>query len=367
MGLRQVFDFLAFSLASAAIVLAAVFGLHYFEYINLTPRVEVTFAAIERPEPKLLQEPVRVSRSKSRQAFVVTPTSPMLFEPPDEEDLLPPPPPAPLRLTSLETEQPDTWQSEIQQVKLAPSPDTRVSGWNPDLQALPKRKPESLRQSQSSHSKWDRRLVARLEEISPAAKRRLRAKFDAAKVHWPPAEIGLVGLKDEKKLELYARQTGEKWKLVHSYPIKGASGDTGPKLRQGDKQVPEGIYRITFLNPDSKYHVSMRVNYPNAFDKRMAASDGRSKLGGDIMIHGNRVSAGCLAMGDPAAEELFVVAAQTGLENIKLIIAPTDFRRYGVPDKANGQPKWVPRLYTQVASAMSEFERPSIGLLSLFN
>ena len=69
------------------------------------------------------------------------------------------------------------------------------------------------------------------------------------------------------------------------YPILAASGVLGPKLREGDKQVPEGIYGAEALNPNSKFHLSIRLNYPNTFDRRMAQSDGRTQLGGDIMIH----------------------------------------------------------------------------------
>src|SRR5262249_27232730 len=111
----------------------------------------------------------------------------------------------------------------------------------------------------------------------------------------------------------------------------------------------------------------LRVNYPNAFDRQMAAKDGRKNLGGDIMIHGKNLSAGCLAMGDEAVEELFVLAAQTGLSNIKLIIAPTDFRENGLTALDPGRPEWLPRLYTEIAAAMSEFKAPrNRGLLSFF-
>ncbi|HPG89541.1 MAG TPA: L,D-transpeptidase family protein, partial [Hyphomicrobium sp.] len=214
----------------------------------------------------------------------------------------------------------------------------------------------------------DKRLIERLAQISPAATDRLTEKFRAAAAPYPPSDIALVAIKDEKMLELHARASGRKWKLIHRYPVTAASGASGPKLRQGDKQVPEGVYGVSFLNPDSKYHVSLRVNYPNAFDREMAAKDGRLNLGGDIMIHGKNVSVGCLAVGDEAAEELFVLASKIGLPNVKVIIAPTDFRRDGLPEAKPGEPGWLPSLYTEVASAMSEFERPppSMSLLSFF-
>ena len=213
----------------------------------------------------------------------------------------------------------------------------------------------------------DKRLTERLAEISPAAKRRLAERFTAANAQWPPDDIALVAIKDEKSLELHARAEGKPWKLIHRYPVMAASGTSGPKLRQGDMQVPEGVYGISFLNPDSRFHVSLRVNYPNAFDRQMAAKDGRTNLGGDIMIHGKNVSKGCLAIGDAAAEEIFVLAAQIGLPNVKVVIAPTDFRSRGVPDAEPGQPQWLKGLYTEVASELSHFERPpSMSLLSFF-
>ena len=211
-------------------------------------------------------------------------------------------------------------------------------------------------------------LKERLTEISPLATQRLTEKFRAAMAPFPPTNIALVAIKDERVIELHTRSDNGPWTFIHRYPVLAASGISGPKLKQGDKQVPEGIYGISFLNPNSRYHVALRVSYPNAFDKRMAAKDGRKDLGGDIMIHGKNASIGCLAIGDQAAEELFVLAARTGLQNIKLIIAPTDFRRNGIPAATGEQPNWLPGLYTEVASAMSEYKSPppAGGLISLF-
>lgn len=211
-------------------------------------------------------------------------------------------------------------------------------------------------------------LARRLAQISPAANMRLAAKFKTAGFMATPAEVGLVAIKDERTIELHARTEGGDWTFIHRYPVLAASGGLGPKLRQGDKQVPEGVYNISFLNPQSRYHVSLRVNYPNAFDRKMAAADGRRNLGGDIMIHGKAVSAGCLAVGDEAAEELFVLAAQTGLPNIRLVIAPTDLRRRSAPSLQAGDPSWLPKLHSDVQVAMADFNAPPrpVGLLSSF-
>ncbi|MEZ5816879.1 MAG: L,D-transpeptidase family protein [Hyphomicrobiaceae bacterium] len=233
------------------------------------------------------------------------------------------------------------------------STETLLAPWQTDLRSAP----DQVRPQRPSRDRpLSTSLKKKLAEISPGARIRLEKKFENAKAPWPPAEIALIGIKDEKVLELHARAKAGRWMLVHRYRILAASGHAGPKLLQGDRQVPEGLYRISFLNPNSAYHVSLRVNYPNAFDRKMAAKEGRKNLGGDIMIHGKNLSAGCLAMGDEAVEEIFVLAAETGLSKVRLIIAPTDLRKNPTPAAKPSQPDWVPKLYTEIASAMSGFE-----------
>ena len=146
-------------------------------------------------------------------------------------------------------------------------------------------------------------VAERLDQFGTSATQRLQVYFQQANLDFPPPKIALLAFKDSKQLQLYAPNKQGAWQWVHTYPIQAASGGLGPKLREGDKQVPEGLYQVELLNPNSLFHVSLRLNYPNAFDKQMAALDGREQLGGDIMIHGKAKSIGCLAMGDPAAEE----------------------------------------------------------------
>jgi murein L,D-transpeptidase YafK len=135
---------------------------------------------------------------------------------------------------------------------------------------------------------------------------------------------------------------------VRSIDITAASGGPGPKLREGDRQVPEGIYEVDSLNPNSLYHVSMRLNYPNAFDRQMAQRDRRGRLGNAIMIHGSDRSIGCVAVGDAAAEDLFVIAADAGLDQVAVVIVPRDFRRTGEHASISGQPAWVHDLYADL-------------------
>jgi murein L,D-transpeptidase YafK len=196
-------------------------------------------------------------------------------------------------------------------------------------------------------------VADRLAQYGAEARHRLQPIFARARVPYPPAQLTLVGLKQEERLDVYAGGRAGSLTFLHSYPILAESGGPGPKLRVGDGQVPEGLYRIELLNPNSLYHLSLRVSYPNAFDRRMARADGRNELGGDIMIHGDQVSIGCLAMGNPAAEELFVLAADTGLAHVDVILAPNDLRSHPPPAVA-GLPPWTPALYRQIRDALDE-------------
>jgi Uncharacterized protein conserved in bacteria len=178
---------------------------------------------------------------------------------------------------------------------------------------------------------------------------KLKPYFVKAQVAYPPQAITLIALKQEKKLELWAKNTNGSFQHIRDYPIQAASGFAGPKLRQGDKQVPEGVYRITGLNPNSSYHLSMKINYPNEFDLFHAWQEGRNNPGSDIFIHGSDKSIGCLAMGDEAIEELFVLTAQVGAENVKVVIAPHDPRAYGLMADTATQPAWTAELYATIA------------------
>ena len=195
----------------------------------------------------------------------------------------------------------------------------------------------------------------RLDQYGPQARARLKPYFDAAQVPYPPLWLALVGLKDEKILEVYAAGgTNQNVRFIRSYPILAASGGPGPKLREGDQQVPEGVYSIESLNPNSSYHLSLRINYPNAFDREQAAREGRVNLGGDIMIHGGATSVGCLAMGDEAAEDLFVLAAETSLTNITVILSPVDFRKSRSVPQSGALPAWTATLYQAIRSNLNE-------------
>jgi hypothetical protein len=199
-----------------------------------------------------------------------------------------------------------------------------------------------------------RTIAERVQQYGARARSRLSPHFQRARIPYPPMRVTLLGLKAERLLQVYAAGPTQGYRFVCSYPILAASGGPGPKLREGDRQVPEGIYPIELLNPNSRFHLALRVGYPNSFDRTQAEREGRTNPGGDIMIHGSSVSIGCLAMGDKPAEDLFILAADTGLQNLAVVLAPVDFRTGAAVPKEAKLPDWTAPLYAEIRARLAE-------------
>lgn len=135
----------------------------------------------------------------------------------------------------------------------------------------------------------------------------------------------LRAFKEEKKIELWAKnKSDEKYKLVKSYKICRSSGKVGPKRKQGDLQVPEGFYHINIFNPHSNFYLSLGLNYPNKSDRILGK---KGNLGGDIYVHGDCVTIGCLPITDEQIKELYILcieAKNCGQEKIPVTIFPTE-------------------------------------------
>jgi len=174
-----------------------------------------------------------------------------------------------------------------------------------------------------------------------------------------PKEVLFFADKSKRILSVYGRAGGkEKFEHLKDYPFTGFSGKLGPKLKSGDRQIPEGIYGIEYLNPNSTFHLSLKVSYPGDFDVKKALADGRKleELGGDIMIHGRSGTVGCIPIGDDAVEEVFIIAAKAGIHNIKVIISPCNLlscernfaKDVGVP--------WYGELIENIRSEMLKYK-----------
>ncbi len=147
---------------------------------------------------------------------------------------------------------------------------------------------------------------ARVAAAHTAKDTEVQKLFSDAGVAFPPGDLVLVGYKKERDVEVWAAaKAGGKLEHIATYKVCYASGGLGPKRREGDYQVPEGFYELDYYNSHSLFYLSMRVNYPNASDRKLGK---KGSLGGDIMIHGNCVSIGCLAMTDERIQELWIMA-----------------------------------------------------------
>ncbi len=201
--------------------------------------------------------------------------------------------------------------------------------------------------SLSSHKKV-------MQAYSPAVIAALKPWFLLAGVAFPPKKLAYIAIKDEKILEVWAKnKASDNYKYITAFPVLGQSGTLGHKLKQGDMQVPEGVYSLVSLKPDSKYHLGIKIGYPNQIDKYYAAHDGRTRLGGDIYLHGVLQSTGCLSMGNRVIEQLYVLTALTGLKNSKILITPTDFRKNKVLKNMN-QPAWQDDFYKNIEQNMTK-------------
>ena len=186
----------------------------------------------------------------------------------------------------------------------------------------------------SSHgpkdSQRDSRLIRRPQQLT--LQDRLEAKgfrFGA------PTFIRIF--KKEEKLEVWMQKDSGEYALFLDYPICIYSGELGPKTREGDKQSPEGFYAVgrEAMNPNSNYHLSFNLGYPNAYDRA------HGYTGSMLMVHGKCVSIGCYAMGDRQIEEIYTLvgaALQRGQPFVRVHAFP--FRMTDANLAAYSEHRW---------------------------
>jgi len=170
------------------------------------------------------------------------------------------------------------------------------------------------------------RVSSKNAEIFSRIEDSLSKVFELKKITWPPVSVYMRSFKYNKELELWIKSDAKSpYKLFNTYKICMQSGTMGPKRVEGDYQVPEGFYHINEFNPNSNYHLSLGINYPNASDRILSDSE---KPGGSIYIHGNCVSTGCIPISDEPIEELYVIAGAAkaqGQEFIPVHIYPVKY------------------------------------------
>jgi murein L,D-transpeptidase YafK len=159
----------------------------------------------------------------------------------------------------------------------------------------------------------------------------------------------------EQELEVWVRHDdSEEYQLLKVFPICRSSGMIGPKRRQGDLQVPEGLYFIDRFNPSSSYHLSLGINYPNKSDWILADGD---DPGGDIFIHGNCVTIGCIPVTDELIEEIYILAVEAknnDQDTIEVSIFPFKFEESN-KELMDSDNTW--QLWEQLKKSYNHFEK----------
>ena len=136
-----------------------------------------------------------------------------------------------------------------------------------------------------------------------------------------PSPIFVRIFKEESEFEVWKQRSDGRFYHLKTYPICNWSGALGPKVKQGDKQSPEGFYRIARdqMNPNSQFYLAFNLGFPNAYDRA------NKRTGDALMVHGKCKSAGCYAMTDALIEEIYALARESyigGQDNIQVHAMP---------------------------------------------
>lgn len=151
----------------------------------------------------------------------------------------------------------------------------------------------------------------------------IKSYFARKEISYRNFRLFIRAFKKEKLLEVWVKEsTADHYILLSTYDFCATSGDLGPKRKEGDLQIPEGVYTINHFNPQSNFHLSLGINYPNESDKILGD---QVHPGGAIYLHGNCVTIGCIPLTDDKIKELYVLAVEArnnGQEKIPVHIFP---------------------------------------------
>lgn len=183
----------------------------------------------------------------------------------------------------------------------------------------------------------------------------LKALFAERGLAYPPRDLYFRLFKQEQLLEVWVRDTpgADTYTLLREYPICAIPGRPGPKTRIDDFQAPEGFYYIEGFNPESEFHLSLRLNYPNAADRIIGVTDA---LGGDIYIHGGCSTVGCFPMTDETMRELYWLAVEArgaGQSVIPVHIFPARLNSGGM--------RWLSETFARDRQLVAFWENLRVG------
>lgn len=173
--------------------------------------------------------------------------------------------------------------------------------------------------------KDDQLKYSRVRQAYKDSGAEMKALLNEKNLSTDDLRIYLRAFKAESKIELWGRNsTDQRYLLIKTYKVCSTSGVRGPKRKQGDLQIPEGYYHIDRFNPYSSFYLSLGINYPNRSDRILGVS---GQLGGDIFIHGDCVTIGCLPITDAKIKELYIFcveARNSGQDKIPVTIFPEE-------------------------------------------
>lgn len=201
-----------------------------------------------------------------------------------------------------------------------------------------------------------RREPQRVAAARAAKGEAVHRRFREAGVVYPPDVLLLRAFKRDAELEVWAGPARAAVTRIATFRICASSGGLGPKRRQGDLQVPEGVYEVASFNPWSDYHLALGVTYPNASDARRGVA---GHLGGNIAIHGDCVTIGCIPIEDDPIEEVYLMALDTsrgGRVRVPIHIFPTRLDPAGLASASAGAAPEVASLWRELAAVYQAFE-----------
>jgi len=176
-----------------------------------------------------------------------------------------------------------------------------------------------------------------VEKTGTKAARKLKQRLSNANLQLGSETFTRI-FKQEAELEVWLREE-TKFKLLHTYPICKHSGFLGPKLKEGDKQAPEGFYSVTKkqLNPGSRHYRAFNLGFPNEYDRA------HGRTGSALMVHGGCTSVGCYAMTDLGVAEIYrtvEAALNNGQKRVPVHVFPFKMNSTNMSKAPVG--KWNP-------------------------
>lgn len=178
---------------------------------------------------------------------------------------------------------------------------------------------------------------ARVKDAYEDKEKDVKAFFTQKNLSYQGFHLFIRAFKKEQLLEVWVKEKNkDAFQLLHTYAFCASSGSLGPKRKEGDYQIPEGVYHINHFNPKSNFHLSLGVSYPNASDK--IRSDPKHP-GGAIYVHGNCVTVGCIPITDEKIKELYILAVEArnnGQAKIPIHIFPARLNEAGLNNLKQG-------------------------------